>query len=281
MTRHLREVLGQGVRALNEAGVDGALRDARLLLADALGLEVARLTLEPDLPVSAGEQARFQAAIAARCAGKPVSRILGRRAFWGRDFAVTPEVLDPRPETETLIAAALEIGAPARFADLGTGSGIIAVSLLGEWPKARAVATDIDPACLAVARENAARHGVESRLTTLRANWFAGLTGRFEMILSNPPYIAAEEMAALAPEVREHDPHIALSPGGDGLEAYRAICAGVALHLAPGGHLLVEIGPTQGAAVRALFEAAGLQNTRVLADLDRRDRVVLGQNPGP
>ncbi len=280
MSRSLREVLAGGARALAAAGVAEAARDARRLLAGVLGLEAGRLALEPERALTAGEAARFEAAIAARAAGKPVSRILGRRAFWGRDFRITGDVLDPRPETETLIEAALETGARAHILDLGTGSGILAVTLLAEWPEARALATDISPACLEVAADNAARHGVVSRLEFRRADWFTGLTGRFGLIVSNPPYIRADEMAGLAREVRDHDPALALSPGGDGLGAYRAIAAGLGAHLVPGGHVLLEIGPGQGADVAGLLAVAGLEAIRVLPDLDGRDRVVAGQMPG-
>ena len=277
MSRTLREVLAGGARVLAAAGVAGPARDARRLLAGVLGLEAGRLGLEPERVLGAGEAARYEAAIAARAAGKPVSRILGRRAFWGRDFRITPDVLDPRPETETLIEAALALGPAGRLLDLGTGSGIIAVTLLAEWPEARAVATDLSAACLDVAAENAARHGVAARLALQQADWFAGLTGRFGLIVSNPPYIRGDEMAGLAREVCDHDPHQALSPGGDGLDAYRAIAAGLGAHLAPGGYVLVEIGPEQGPDVTRLFHAAGLGALRILPDLDGRDRVVLGQ----
>ncbi len=277
--RALREVLAEAVQALSRAGVEGAVRDARLLLAAIIGLDVARLSLEPERPISQTQQTRFDAAVTARIAGKPVSRILAKRAFWGRDFKVAPEVLDPRPETEILIEAALAIGAPAQFVDLGCGSGIIAVTLLAEWPESLALATDIDAACLGVTRANARWHGVENRLATVQSDWFASITGPFDMIVSNPPYIRADEMASLAREVREYDPHLALSPGGDGLAAYREICAGVRDHLRPGGHVLVEIGPEQGAAVRRMMAQAGLESIRIQPDLDRRDRVVIGRKP--
>ena len=270
----LAQVLRAGIRQLGNA------REARLLMAGALGIGVERLTLEPDRLVSSTEEARFAQMLAARAAGRPVSRILGRRAFWGRDYEVTDAVLDPRPETETLVAAALEGPAPARFADLGTGSGILAVTLLAEWPTAHAVATDISAEALEVAGRNAARHGVASRLTLLRSDWCASLTGAFALIVSNPPYITQGEMAALAPEVRDHDPHLALTPGGDGLDAYRAIVKAAPDHLTPGGRLMVEIGASQGQAVSALMGAAGLTAIRVLPDLDGRDRVVEGRKPG-
>ncbi|HGG05307.1 MAG TPA: peptide chain release factor N(5)-glutamine methyltransferase [Aliiroseovarius sp.] len=279
MSLRLREVLADGVRALRQGGIAGAERDARVMLAAILAVEPARLSLEPDRVISPGDQARFEAMLSQRIAGKPVSRIIARRAFWGRDFLVSPGVLDPRPDTETLIAAALNLGPPQRLLDLGAGSGIIAVTLLAEWPEAVATATDISPDCLMVVRSNATKHGVEARLSIVQSDWFEKVTPAFDMILSNPPYISEREMAALAVEVKDHDPHIALTPGGDGLGAYRAICADVVQYLTPLGHLLVEIGPTQAAAVAGLMEAGGLRQIRVLPDLDGRDRVVIGQKP--
>jgi release factor glutamine methyltransferase len=202
-----------------------------------------------------------------------VAQIVGARAFWGREFAVTPDTLDPRPETETLVAAALE--APfARLLDLGTGTGCLAVTLLAERGTAAGTATDISPRALAVARVNAERHGVAGRLDLVEADWGAGLVGPFDLVVSNPPYIAAEEMADLAPEVRCHEPWAALTDGADGLTAYRRIAAAAPALLAPGGRLIVEIGPGQAASVEELFAAAGLAVTATRADMDRRERVV-------
>ncbi len=279
MTARLADLLRAGAARLRAGGIEGAARDARWLLAEAAGLAPERVLLDPERRLGAAQAARFEAMLDRRLAREPVARILGRRAFWGREFAVTPAVLDPRPETESLIAAALEGPVPERLLDLGTGAGILAVTLLAEWPGARAIATDIDPACLEVARENAARHGVADRLRLLHSDWFAAVEGGFDLIVSNPPYIAADELAGLAPEVRAHDPARALSPGGDGLAAFRAIAAGAAAHLAPGGRLLVEIGWQQGPEVAALFAEAGLSALRILPDLDGRDRVVVGQKP--
>ena len=274
----LRAALVAGARALSE--IDGGARDARALLAEAVGLPAGRLSLEPDRVLSDDEMARFQSFLARRSHNEPVARILARRVFWGRDFTVSPATLDPRPETETLIAAALQLGPVPRLLDLGTGTGILAVTLLAEWPEAQGVASDLDPACLKTASENAARHGVSDRLTLIRSDWFAEVTGPFPLIVSNPPYIAAEEMADLAPEVANHDPHMALTDGADGLTAYRQIAAGAAAHLTPGGTLMVEIGPTQGQQVARLFTEAGLETPEIRPDLDGRDRVVIARNPG-
>ncbi|MCB1336324.1 MAG: peptide chain release factor N(5)-glutamine methyltransferase [Maritimibacter sp.] len=274
----LTQALGKGTGLLGFGGkrVDSG-RDSRALLAHALGLAPDRIIIEHDREVSAAEMEAYEALLHRRLEGEPVSRIIGRRMFWGRDFKVTPQVLDPRPETETLVEAALQGPVPATLLDLGTGSGILAVTLLAEWPAATGLATDISAGALAVAGANAEALGVAERLTLIEANWLAGIDGKFDLIVSNPPYIAAAEMPGLAPEVRDHDPEIALTPGGDGLDAYRRLVPAAARRLAPGGRLMVEIGPTQGAAVTALFDAAGLAGVTVLPDLDGRARVVSGR----
>ncbi|KAF0674924.1 peptide chain release factor N(5)-glutamine methyltransferase [Profundibacterium mesophilum] len=272
----LADLLRVGAARLREAGIDEAGGDARHLLAAAAGIARDRLSLHLGDGAPEGADARFAALLARRANREPVSRLLGRRFFFGRDFAVTPDVLDPRPETEILVAAALD-GPVQQVLDLGTGSGCILVSLLAERPDARGTGTDLSEAALGVARGNAERHGVAARCAFRQADWLEGIEGAYDTIVSNPPYIARDEMAGLAPEVSEHDPHLALSPGGDGLAAYRRITAAVPARLAPGGRLLVEIGPTQGAAVRDLFAGAGLTRIAVLRDLDGRDRVVSGR----
>ncbi|MGX0878297.1 release factor glutamine methyltransferase [Roseovarius sp. MBR-154] len=267
-------------RALQAARIEGAPGDARVLLAAAMQVPRDRLTLHLGDDLDAVAAARFDAMIARRMAREPVAKIIGRRAFWGRSFEVTADVLDPRPETECLIAEALRGPVPARLLDLGTGSGIIAVTLLAEWPVAQGVATDISAAALEVAGRNAARHGVGARLDLCRSDWFAQVTGGFDLIVSNPPYIAAAEMADLSPEVRGHDPQAALTDGADGLSAYRRIAAGAGAHLRPGGRIAMEIGWQQGAQVRDILCAAGFAEVGVLPDLDGRERVVLGRWPG-
>lgn len=221
--------------------------------------------------------ARLEAHLAARGAGWSVAHVVGEKAFWGREFKVDPHVLVPRPETEVLIAAALN--APwSRMIDLGTGSGCIAVTLLAERREATGLAIDLSEGALRVAARNAATHGVADRLELRRADWWAGVEGRFDLVAANPPYLAEEEMAGLAPEVLA-EPRMALTPGGDGLSAYRAIAAGLADRLAPGGTCLLEIGAEQGAVVAALLSAAGLAAVTVLSDMDGRDRVVRGVVP--
>lgn len=268
--------LAAATQRLRAAGVPDASRDARRLLAHALGVAPTRLTLHladpmPELAVEAYEQA-----IARRARREPVSHITGTRAFWGRDFRVTGDVLDPRPETETLVDLALQ--APfRRVLDLGTGSGCILLTLLAERPGAAGLGTDLSASALSVARDNAQRLGLTPDFVL--SDWCAAVTGSFDLIVSNPPYIAAGEMAALSPEVRQWEPQMALTPGGDGLDAYRAIAAQAPALLCPKGRLMVEIGPTQGAAVSALFQDAGLENVTVTPDLDGRDRVVSGSKP--
>lgn len=269
----LQAALQDARQQLKASGIPDPASDARRLLAHAMGMPTDRLHLHLNDPLPSDAASRFAAAIAARLTRQPVSQITGQRLFWGRPFRVTPDVLDPRPETECLIEAAL--AAPfSRVLDLGTGSGAIAITLLAECAGATGLATDISTAALAVARQNATALGVADRLTFQHSDWFSEVRGQFDLIVSNPPYIAASEMAALAPEVREWEPHQALTPGGDGLDAYRAIAAGAPRHLAAAGRLIVEIGPTQAHAVTTLFAAAGLTSITTLQDLDARDRVI-------
>lgn len=272
------EALRAAIPRLAAAGVEDAARDARLLLAHAMEIAADRLTLHLPDPLAPAAAARFETAIAARAARQPVAQITGRRLFWGRPFRVTRDTLDPRPETETLVATALE-DPFARVLDLGTGTGCILLTLLAERPQASGTGLDLSPAALAVAAENAAALGLAARADFAPSDWFAAATGRYDLIVSNPPYIAAAEMAALSPEVRAWEPHLALTPGGDGLAAYRAIAAGARAHLAPGGRLLLEIGPTQGAAVAGLLKAAGLTGVEIRKDMDGRDRVVAARAP--
>lgn len=272
------QVLRRSVRELSDAGVPGAMRDARLLLALTLGVARDRVTLILPDPAQPGDIAKFKALITRRCGREPVSHILGAREFYGREFAVSADVLDPRPDTETLIDVALK-GAFSRVLDLGTGSGCILLTLLAENPDAVGLGSDISEPALNMARQNTENLGLSGRCRLVCSDWFGDVKGQFDLIVSNPPYITANEMATLEPEVLRFEPHMALSPGGDGLDAYRAITGGVMGHLASGGRLLVEIGPAQGQAVMALFHNAGLQNVKTIPDIDGRDRVVIGSRP--
>ena len=278
MTPTLAQALRAAQARLDGAGVPDAARDARVLLAHATGLAPDRLLFSLADPMPPAAAALYDAAIAARARRQPVSQITGQRLFWGRRFRVTPDVLDPRPETEVLVAAALE--QPFRqVLDLGTGTGAILLSLLADCPQARGLGADLSRAALDVARGNAAALGLAARADFVLSDWFAAIADRFDLIVSIPPFIAAVEMPGLSPEVRDWEPHLALTPGGDGLAPYRIIAAGAGAHLVPGGRLLVEIGPTQGAAVAGLFAAAGLTGVTIRPDLDGRDRVVLAHAP--
>lgn len=269
-------LLVQATRRLTAAGIEGAGGDARALLAHVLGVERGRLTLLLPDPVDADQQCAFDRAIEARISRQPIAQITGKRLFYGRDFIVTGDVLDPRPETEELVA--LGLAAPFETVlDLGTGSGCILLSLLAENPDARGTGVDLSPDALAIAKRNAAALGVETRSDFAAGSWFAPVSGKFDLIVSNPPYIGAEEMPGLSRDVLEWEPHLALTPGGDGLDPYREIAANAAAYLRPGGRLMVEIGPTQGRAVAEMFAKGGLAGVEVRQDMDGRDRVVCGK----
>lgn len=280
----ITKALRAGVQTLAAAGIEDAPRDARRLMAHALGVDAGRITLLAQDPMPDGAGSSFDALIARRAAREPVSKIIGKRAFYGRDFIVTPDVLDPRPETEILVQRALEMPF-RRVLDLGTGSGCILITLLAERPEATGIGLDLSQAALNVARRNADLCGVAGRTEWRRSDWFTELSGDrvetecFDLIVSNPPYIALDEMPDLSVEVRSHDPRLALTDEGDGLQAYRRIAADAPAYLCSGGLIAVETGPTQGDAVATLFRAAGLENISIHPDLDGRDRVVSGRKP--
>ena len=270
--------LRAAIPALRAAGIEDAALDARLLLAHALGIAADRLMLHLPDEMTAPQARAYEEALAARVARQPVAQIIGQRMFWGLDFRVTSDTLDPRPDTETLVAQALS--APFQtLLDLGTGSGCILLACLHHMPQAQGLGVDLSEKALAVATDNAVRLGLDIRARFQTSDWFADVSGTYDLIVSNPPYIAADEMLGLSPEVLNWEPHLALSPGGDGLDAYRALARGAPAHLRAGGRLLLEIGPTQAAAVSTLLSAQGLQNIRTLNDLDGRDRVIVAEKP--
>lgn len=270
-----RGLIAAARRDLIAADIDNSALDARLLLQHAAGLSHAMIAADPDQAVAAEAAERFRQLLSRRLSHEPVSRILGAREFYGREFLVTPDVLDPRPDTETLIAAALPlIDGKSRILDLGAGSGAIIVTLLAERNGASGVAVDISLAALAVAGRNAALLGVADRLRLVEGSWFSGVDGRFDLIVSNPPYIPAGEIAGLEPDVRDYDPHLALAGGLDGLDAYRAIAAGAGAHLEAGGRVLVEIGAGQEDGVTAVFAACGLNRLGCHRDLGGHVRVL-------
>ena len=257
---------------LGEAGVPDPLRDAELLLRWAAGESAESLSVKRADPLPEPARARFEAAVERRAARMPVSHIIGRRMFWGREFAVTPDVLDPRPESETMIAAALDGPPPGKALDLGVGSGCLLCTVLAERPEATGLGIDASRKALNVAKENAAALGLSERASFRLGDWLDGLDEGFDLILCNPPYIAEDELAALSPEVLEHEPRLALTPGGDGLDPYRRIAPELAFHLRRRGRALFEIGPTQAEAASGVFAAFGWPAPIIHKDMDGRDR---------
>jgi release factor glutamine methyltransferase len=246
---------------LQAAGCQTAKLDARLLVEAASGLSRADMIARPDTVLGPAQMERLEEMLARREAGEPVSRILGQREFYGRTFKVTPDVLDPRPDTETLVDAALAVlgkTARPRILDIGTGSGAIIVTLLAEVAYAAGVATDLSPAALAVAGHNATVNGVDGRLELVETVWARGVGGQFDLIVSNPPYIPQDSIAGLDREVREHDPHLALAGGADGFDAYRALLPEAASLLGPCGHIVLEFGAGQHEDVVRIARAHGL-----------------------
>lgn len=256
------------------ADVPDAATDARLLMQRVLACDHAGLILAGERSLTDAERAAFEVLLARRLAHEPVSKILGEREFFGRLFHVTADVLDPRADTETLIEVALEKPA-RRVLDLGSGSGALIVTLLAEWPEATGVAVDLSEKALAVTAENARRLGVAERLALLQGEWFAPVAGQFDLIVSNPPYIPTAEIAGLEPDVREHDPLLALDGGADGLSCYRAIAGAAAPHLAPEGRIIVEIGAGQGPDVARIFAAVGFRQAAERRDLGGHVRALL------
>jgi release factor glutamine methyltransferase len=259
--------LAQARRALTQrfraADLETAELDARVLIGHALGLDHAGLISAAAQPLAAADAAQVESFARRRLAGEPVARITGMREFWGLPFIVTADVLVPRPETETVVETALALTGPDRAAaprilDIATGSGAILLALLSELPNAQGAGTDIDQAALGVARRNATLLGVADRAEFIASNYGAAIGDRFDLVVSNPPYIASSKIATLAREVRDHDPRHALDGGTDGLSAYRAIVADAMRLLAPGGHLVLEIGQGQENDVAQLLTDAEL-----------------------
>ncbi|MBD3837621.1 peptide chain release factor N(5)-glutamine methyltransferase [Brevundimonas sp.] len=263
---------------LKEGRIDSPAIDARLLLEAAAGASRTDILTDPYRAVADDQRQAYETMIERRLRREPVSRILGRKGFWKIMLNVTPDVLSPRPDTETLLDVALLAFAPHEafsVIDLGTGSGAILLALLSERTAATGVGSDISSEALAVARENAANLDLNGRATFLRTEWAAGFGDHsFDLVVSNPPYIPTDHIAGLDPEVRDHDPHLALDGGPDGLQAYRDLAPEVMRILKPGGVFAVEIGWDQGPQVKALFEAAGFADVKVVKDLADRDRVV-------
>lgn len=281
----LHEAFAGAAGMLRRAGIETPELDARLLLCHAAALTQEAYVARGRETLCPEAAALLDQALARRIAREPVSRIIGTREFYGREFLVGAETLDPRPDTETLIEAALAFAGargrrdrPLSLLDLGTGSGCILLTLLAELPEARGLGTDLSQAALALAAENAARLGVGNRASFLAADWLGAIDRRFDLVLSNPPYLATAEIDILADEVRLYDPRLALDGGADGLDAYRRIAADAPSVMADQARLLFEIGPHQAEAVAEILELAGLTVEATEYDLAGRPRLVVARN---
>lgn len=274
--------LARSRAALTAAGIESAALDARLLVAAALAAPIEQVIAWPERALDPAARARLEALLARRVAREPMSHILGRREFWSLEFTVTADVLTPRPDSETLVAAALEqIGAPARPAkilDLGVGSGCLLLALLSELPRATGIGVDCSAAALAVARRNAEALGLADRVELVHGDWLAAAAGRFDLVVSNPPYIPRAELAALPPEVR-HEPRLALDGGEDGLDFYRALATGLPRVLAAGGFAVIEIGAGQAEFVTSILCRGGLEPWLRRSDLSGTIRCLLAREP--
>jgi release factor glutamine methyltransferase len=265
---------------LAEAGIETPKRDARVLLCEAACIDHAALVRDPDVPLQATAVARLRGFVERRLAREPVSRILGRREFWGLSLRITPDVLDPRADTETLVAAAVETlrdrrNDPLRILDLGTGSGALLSALLSEFPHGFGIGIDRSEAACRIARENLAACGFGSRSAVLCGSWGAALADGFDLVVSNPPYIASSTIGTLAPEVRDHDPRSALDGGPDGLAAYRVIAADLSRLSAPNAVGIVEIGHDQAESASACFRQAGWRSIALRCDLENQPRALV------
>lgn len=273
------EAMVAAMARLRAAGVPDPARDARILLAHAAQVDAARVTLIAPEDIADDIAERYDHLVALRAVRVPVSQLIGAREFYGRSFGISQDVLDPRPETESLIEAALS--SPFRYVlDLGVGSGCILVTLLAEREDALGVGVDISDAACLQASANAVLHGVADRASILQSDWFEAVEGRFDLIVSNPPYLARNEMGDVQPELRDYEPRIALTDEADGLSAYRVIAAEAQSYLSAQGRVLVEIGWQQAGDVRQIFEAQGWGDIAILPDLGGRDRVVVASKPG-
>jgi release factor glutamine methyltransferase len=288
---------GQTVEAARRAltarfksgAIDSAELDARMLTGAALGLDLTGMITAARRLLTSDEANRLEDFARRRLGGEPVARILGEREFWGMPLKLSPATLVPRPDTETVVELALEtlraggeLNRPMRIADLGTGSGAILLALLSELPAAHGFGTDISADALQAAAANAARAGFSGRATFIACDYATGLSGRFDVIVSNPPYIRSADIAALAIEVRDHDPLAALDGGADGLDAYRALIPQAVRLLAPGAALVVEAGQGQSGQIQGLMAAEGLAPAGApKADLAGIPRAVAGRKMPP
>jgi release factor glutamine methyltransferase len=271
------EALASLQKTFQISGIESPAREARISLCAASGVSPVALIVDPREPLGSAAW-KVQDVGARRAAGEPLSRIVGKREFWGLSLAITPHVLDPRPETETIVEAALSILSdrhedPLRILDLGVGSGALLCALLTEFGLARGIGVDISTDAADVARGNLRACGLSLRAEIRLGDWTRGIEGRFDLIVSNPPYIPTVDLPRLPREVRNFDPWLALDGGIDGLAAYRRILPESRCLLAPGGWLLVELGAGQAAKVTAVASQCGFTDVRTYQDLAGADRV--------
>ena len=274
MSESATDLLREAAEGLLPVAGGGAGAEARLLLTHATGQRADRAFPVGGDPVGTAAAGRFRGYVASRRRHQPVSQIIGTREFWKHAFTVTRDVLDPRPETEQIVELALRPPRPRRILDLGTGSGCVLGTLLAELPDATGLGTDVSYPALRVARRNIEELGVAGRADLRLSDWFRGVSGRFDLIACNPPYVAAHELASLAPEIGRWEPELALLGGDDGLENYRRIAPRLGAHLEPGGRALFETGAGQAGRVAGMLRDATGLPVRVFRDLDGRDRIV-------
>ncbi len=270
-------LLDRATRHLRQAGLESPRLDARVLLGNAMQCDPSSLLPGSSKPVSPAQVAGFDALIEGRLNRRPVSHLTGRREFFGRAFRVTPDVLDPRPDSECVVELALrhlDAGAPARILDLGTGTGCLLLTLLAERPLAQGLGIDVSKAALAVAGDNAVALNLRDRASFAQGEWFSSVTGRFDLIISNPPYIPSEDIHGLAPEVRDHEPRLALDGGQDGLGPYRIMLPQLAAYLKPEGITILEHGQGQETDIALLAEQSGLEIIATTTDLGGINRGV-------
>lgn len=280
----IRSTLDAVAKVLEAAGFDEPHRRARSLVAAALGLTQTDIFAHPERPITADDDERIAVFLTRVIEHEPLSRIVGVREFWGLEFSLSPDTLDPRPESETIVETALarlpDRARACRILDLGTGSGCLLLALLSELPAAAGIGIDIAPGAVVAAQGNAARLGLAARVDFTVGDWTAPLAKKFDLVVANPPYIAAADIGGLPPEVRNFDPHRALDGGADGLGPYRAIAAQLPRQLVSGGVFIGEVGMGQAGQVAAMLAAAGLVIEEIVPDLAGIPRCVVARRAG-